>query len=250
MSSRSAALDRKKFDELYDSSVIGAGFFESDDYYRLERERYWRSLQFFTRLSLPSPARILEVGGGQLAVLCKHLFGDDCTVGDISNRFSAPLDRQGIPLIECNLLSTDFPEAREQYDALVLLEVIEHLPLPPYVVFERAKSFLKPGGLIFITTPNLFRLRNLMRMIAGVEFLDRFMLPMPGHGLGHQLEYTAEHLQWQIEQAKLDLVFLEHDELGHVGHSPNARLARMLLKPLTARPRWRDELVAAARKPS
>lgn len=250
MSSRSASLDRKKFDQLYDSFVIGAGFFESDEYYRLERERYWRSLQFFTRLQLPSPAKILEVGGGQLAVMSKHLFGDDCTVGDISRRFSAPLDRQGIPLIECNLLSSEFPEAKEQFDVLVLLEVIEHLPLPPYVVFERAMSFLKPGGLIFLTTPNLFRLRNLVRMIAGVEFLDRFMLPTPGHGLGHQLEYSAEHLRWQMEQAKLDVILLEHDELGHVGHSPKARLARKLLSPLTARPRWRDELVAAAKKPN
>lgn len=248
MSGRSTALDRRKFDELYDSAVIGAGFFESDEYYRLERERYWRSLQFFARLPLPSPARILEVGGGQLAVMCKNLFGDDCTVGDISKRFSSPLDRQGIPLIECNLLSDDFPDAREQFDALALLEVIEHLPLPPYVVLDRVKKFLKPGGVIFITTPNLFRLRNLARMIAGVEFLDRFMLPMPGQGLGHQLEYSAEHLKWQIEQAKLELILLEHDELGHAGHSPKARLARKLLSPLTARPRWRDELVAAAKK--
>lgn len=248
MSSRSTALGRQRFDQLYDSAVIGGGFFESDDYYRLERERYWKSLQFFVRLPLPSPARILEIGGGQLAIMCKYLFGDECTVGDISKQFSAPLDRHGVPLIECNLLSNQFPEAKEQFDALVLLEVIEHLPLPPYVVFERAMSFLKPGGLIFLTTPNLFRLRNLARMIAGVEFLDRFMLPMPGQGLGHQLEYSAEHLRWQIEQAKLKVIFLEHNELGHVGHSPKARLARKLLAPLTVRPRWRDELVAAARK--
>ncbi|MDO8944621.1 MAG: hypothetical protein Q7U75_15670, partial [Desulfobacterales bacterium] len=78
-------------------------------------------------------------------------------------------------------------------------------------------------------------------------FLDRFMLPQPGQGLGHQLEYSANHLSWQIERAGMSRIFIEHDELGRVGHSPGARLARRLLAPLRLRPIWRDGLVAAAR---
>jgi len=248
MTRRLQLLDRKRFDELYDKAIIGAGFFESDDYYRLERERYWQSLAMFAKLPLKSAANILEIGGGQLAVLCTKLFGDNCVVGDISDEFRQPLDRQSVPLIACNLLASDFPDAREQYDAVVLLEVIEHLPVPPYVIFEKLKRFLAPGGLLFITTPNLFRLRNQVRMLLGREFLDRFMLPLPGQGLGHQLEYSAEHLRWQIEQASLEVTKLDHAELGHKGHSTSAQVGRMLLSPLTLIPRWRDELVAVARK--
>jgi len=239
---------RARFDEIYDARVIGGGFFESNDYYRRDRERYWRSLEFFCSLDIAASARILEIGGGQLALLLNELFGDDCTVGDISDRFAEPIVKQGIPFFTCNLMAEEFSLPRVRYDVVVLLEVIEHLPIPPYVIFERIKKhLLANGGILFLTTPNLFRLRNLIRMISGVEFLDRFQLPRPGHGLGHQLEYSANHLEWQFGEAGMELLMLKHDELGRVGHSAKARLGRALLRPLRLRPIWRDGIVAAAR---
>jgi SAM-dependent methyltransferase len=245
---RSVEGRRSDFEKIYDSSIIGAGFFESDDYYRFDRERYWRSLQIFCDLAVPRPARILEIGGGQMAVLCSKLFNDKCEVGDISDQFVAPLKKQAIPLVPYNLMSEARQTRDEEYDVVILLEVIEHVPLPAYVLFERIKRSLKPGGVLFLTTPNLFRMRNLVRMFLGIEFLDRFLLPRPGEGLGHQLEYSANHLGWQFERAEMKTIFIHHDELGRVGHSPKARFARALLAPLRLRPIWRDGLVAAAVK--
>lgn len=242
-------LSRSEFDRIYDSSIVGAGFFENDDYYRYDKERYWRSLQFLIALPLPRPAKILEIGGGQIAVLCTALFNDDCVVGDISDEFNAPLQRSKIPTIRCNLMDEEFEAAHGQFDAVVCLEVIEHLPVPPYVIFKKLQKFLRQNGVLFLTTPNLFRLRNFIRMFIGKEFLDRFMLPEPEQGLGHQLEYSADHLKWQIERSGLKVILLAHDELGRVGHSPGARMARWLLSPLTLRAIWRDGLVAAAQKP-
>jgi hypothetical protein len=40
------ASNRKQFDEIYDSNIIGRGVFESDGYYRRDKERYWRSFVF------------------------------------------------------------------------------------------------------------------------------------------------------------------------------------------------------------
>ena len=72
---------RSRFDEIYDSCIVGAGFAESDQYYKLEKERYWRSLRLLCGLDIATPARLLEIGGGQMAVLFKKLFDDDCVVG-------------------------------------------------------------------------------------------------------------------------------------------------------------------------
>ena len=239
---------RTRFDKIYDSYVIGAGFCESDEYYRLEKERYWRSVTLLRCLDFPVPAKILEIGGGQMALLCKLLFDDDCRVGDISQQYVAPLRNVGIEHVNFNLMD---PEAskkiKDQFDVIVLLEVIEHIPLPAHVIIERIKPLLKRNGLLFLTTPNLFRLRNLIRMALGIEFLDRFTIPQSGEGLGHQLEYTADHLRWQLVRAGMEIVTLSHDSLGRGGHSLRARYARKLLAPFNLRPIWRDGLVAAAR---
>ena len=239
---------RGRFDELYDSRIVGGGFFETDEYYRREKERYWRSLELLCGLGIAAPAKILEIGGGQLALLSKMLFGDDCTVADISQKYAAPFRSAGIELVTFNLMDPGASKINDEFDVIILLEVIEHIPLPAHVVIESIKPLLKRQGLLFMTTPNLFRMRNLIRMLLGVEFLDRFTVPQPGQGLGHQLEYSANHLQWQLERAGMKVVKLTHDSMGRTGHSLKARVARRLLAPFELRPIWRNALVAAARK--
>jgi SAM-dependent methyltransferase len=239
---------RFRFDETYDTFILGAGFVESDEYYRIERERYWRSLELLCQVNTATPAKILEIGGGQLALLCKKLFGDSATVVDLTPDYSSPLRKEGIRFLTHDLVSCEAITIGDEFDIVILLEVIEHIPLPAHVVIERIKPLLKPTGLLFLTTPNLFRIRNLIRMFTGTEFLDRFTIAEPGRGLGHQLEYSADHLQWQLQRAGMEIVMLKHDRLGRIGHSFKTRLGLSLLAPLRLRPIWQDALVAAARK--
>jgi SAM-dependent methyltransferase len=241
---------RSRFDEIYDSCIVGAGFAESDQYYKLDKERYWRSLQLLCQLDIATPARLLEIGGGQIAVLFKKLFDDDCVVADLSEQYVSPLRKEGLKFFKYSLLDPNYGNYEEDFDIVVLLEVIEHIPIPAHVVFQRIKRFMRPAGILFLTTPNLFRIRNLVRMFFGVEFLDHFDTPDSDRGLGHQLEYSADHLRWQLERADMQIIMLKYDELGRVGHSFKARLGRALSTPLQLRPLWRDGLVAAARKPS
>lgn len=238
---------RTQFDEIYDSCIVGGGFGESDDYYKYDKERYWRSLELLCQLDIATPARVLEIGGGQLALLCKKLFGDDCMVADISQNYATPLRKSDIELVTFNLMNPEASKIGGEFDIVILLEVIEHIPLPAYVVIDRIKPLLSSGGIMFLTTPNLFRIRNLIRMILGVEFLDRFMIPQPEQTLGHQLEYSADHLRWQLERAGMEVLMIRQDSLGRKGHSTKARLARKLVAPLELRPLWRDGLVAAGR---
>lgn len=241
-------IDRSKFDKCYDVNIIDKGFLEYSGYYEIERSRYWHTFQYLQNMNLSESAEILEVGGGQLAILAHHLLDHRAVVGDVSDEYSQPVLDAGIPLVVCNLLADDPPEFQGRFDVVALLEVIEHMPVPGYVILSKVATWLKPGGAILLTTPNLFRLRNLVRMAMGRDPFDRFMYPSPGQGLGHQLEYSAEHLRWQIEKAGLRVELLEHSQLGQSGHSRGARLARRLTAPLRLRSKWREELVAVIRK--
>src|SRR5215510_9221638 len=83
---RPSRATRSRFDEIYDSFIVGGGFAESDHYYKVDKERYWRSLELLCELDIPAPARLLEIGGGQMAILFKKLFDDDCAVADLSEQ--------------------------------------------------------------------------------------------------------------------------------------------------------------------
>jgi SAM-dependent methyltransferase len=249
VTARQSKLSRSAFNTAYDEFVRPGGFHELDSYYKLSRERYYLTLGYLADLDLPEPAKLLDVGGGQFAILASKLFGDHATVGDIGDAFRAPADAAGVTFTVCNLLDDDPPSFKAAFDVIVLAEVIEHLPVPPYLILRKIRSWLKPGGALLLTTPNLFRLRNIVRMIRGRDPFDTFMLPREGVSLGHQTEYSAQHLGWHIREAGFTLERMEHDQLGQAGFSWKARIARKLLSPLQARKAWREELVAIARNP-
>jgi cyclopropane fatty-acyl-phospholipid synthase-like methyltransferase len=249
-SSRRSRITPAAFDAAYDEFVRPGGFHELDNYYDISRDRYLLTLGYLADIDLPPNPKVLDVGGGQMAILAAKLLGVDATIGDISEEYRAPADKAGIGFAVCNLLDDDPPAFKGAFDLVVLAEVVEHLPMPPYLVLKKVRSWLKPGGALLVTTPNLFRLRNLARMVRGRDLFDRFMMPRDNVSLGHQTEYSAPHLGWHIREAGFTLERMEHDQLGATGFSLKARLARKLLAPLRLRKAWREELVAVGRNPA
>ena len=240
-------LNKASFDAAYQEYIIGSNFLEVPEYYHIDKERYWQTIKFIHDAGLHTSENIIEIGGGQIAILLTALFQSRCTVADISESFSQVFKKLEIPFHVGNL--TQDPVVADDvkpFDLIIMLEVIEHIPVPPYRTFEMLKPLLKPQGKIFLTTPNLFRLRNIIRMIIGRDIFDRFILPMPGVGLGHQMEYSKDHLSWQFDHAGFAVDWMVHDQLGQLGHTRRARFFRRLLSPLLLRKIWREELVALA----
>jgi SAM-dependent methyltransferase len=244
------AFDRAAFDEAYARLILGGNFFELDAYYRGNRSRYRRTFELLSSLPLPSPARLLEVGGGQMALLSRCLYGDQCTVGDVNEAFNSTLLEQGIQFLKCDLLRDDLP-FDEELDVVVLLEVVEHMPVPLHEILEKVARWIKPGGYLFCTTPNLYRLRNVVRLALGLRVFDFFFIPEESKSIGHPFEYYDAHLRFHIERAGFDVESIELKQLHgfESGATTLAQVGRFLSTPLLANPIWRDSLVAVAKKP-
>jgi SAM-dependent methyltransferase len=239
--------DARAFDTAYHDVVMAGSWQESTDYYPRYRSRYEAVLRVFARMSRDEPVDLLEIGGGQLAALATRMWKDRSTVGDLTDTCFPTLRAEGVDTFVCNLAKNDLP-AGASFDVILLSEVIEHLPVPGHIALRRLRGALRPGGFLVCTTPNLYRLRNVVFLALGRPIFDHFDEPGDA-GSGHVLEYSAEHLYWQFEQAGFTDIQLSLQEFAH---SPNRRSDRVLSwlgKPLLHLPRFRDNLLVTAVAP-
>lgn len=235
-------ISKKAFIETYDNLIVGRDFVEYEDYYRKSRTRFWKCFHKIDALGLPERSTVLDIGGGIMAVLLQRLLGFDAAVGDVNERSREDVMALGLNFEIIDLFS-DEPQTTAQYKLIVLQEVIEHIPQPPYLVFERIKCLLEEGGKLFLTTPNGYRFRNVIYMLVGKEILDKYRYPRPGEALGHQHEYTMPQMLWQAGRANMDVISSEYYEDGFKGASLKARIAHSLTTPIQAVPHLRSGIM-------
>lgn len=91
-----------------------------------------------------------------------------------------------------NIEEEQFPFSDGEFEVVLFCEIIEHLLMNPVAVLKEIKRVLKPNGTLILTTPNVSRLENVARMIAGVNIYD----PYSGYGAygRHNREYNKHEL--------------------------------------------------------
>lgn len=237
------------FDEAYDRVVQGRDFVEYRDYYAQARSRYRQTADLIGRLGLPRGARHLDIGGGQMALLTREMHGFRPTVGDVVATSEQDIAGQGVAFHRLNLMDDSY-DASRTFDLITLCEVIEHIPVPPYITFRKLAPLIAPGGWLVLTTPNGFRIRNVLRMLANREVLDIYRYPEGDEGLGHQHEYTVRQMDWQLRKAGFEPHTLTTYVSGWKGASAGARLAHLATAPFNLFPHLRDGILVAARAPT
>lgn len=155
------------------------------------------------------PTSILEVGcsGGHLLVDMQRelpqasLVGGDYTIGTL-NVLGKKIS--GIPLIRFDLTKCPLPS--ESFDAVVLLNVLEHIEDDAAGLFHIAR-ILKPGGSVVIEVP------------SGPELFDDY-----DRQLQHFRRYTLDGMCSVVENAGLEIE--KRNYLGALIY-PAFRIAKM-----------------------
>lgn len=102
---------------------------------------------------------------------------------------------EGISFQQHDIIEPLDESLRNQFDAVVSIEVIEHLLLPRKLV-KNAISALKPGGLLILTTPYHGYLKNLALALSG-KFDDHWH---PLRDYGHIKFFSHSTIQELISE--------------------------------------------------
>ena len=234
------------FDVLYERFVCRDEMqFGGRSFYLRYRSRYKQCIQRFAALAPAHPVDVLDVGGGQLALMAAKLWNDRGVVADLPGEHLTYMANHGLETFHWNVCKSDAPFA-DKFDFVFFSEVIEHLPIPGYLALERLRKVLRPGGAMICTTPNLYRLRNVVYMAIGLQIFDYFRYPDDETSLSHVLEYSRDHLAWQFKKAGFTDYRVEYSQMHHSPTNPLFRPLAWLGYPLHVVPPWHDNLVATA----
>lgn len=165
-------------------------------------------------------ARPLQLLGYQVTAVDRYR--------DSNGGYDAYLDRLrsiGVRIVETSHRNElDIIGQLGEFDAVISMAVIEHVPHTPREFLRMLVSHVRPGGILAIDTPNIARYWNRKRLAEGQSVHQpieiQFYADIPY--TGHHREYTADEVVWMLTQigcrdiaVKLfDYNVLQFDELS------------------------------------
>jgi SAM-dependent methyltransferase len=104
-----------------------------------------------------------------------------------------------------NIEEDSFPYEDSSFDVVLFCEMIEHLLMDPLAALREIRRVLRPEGVLILTTPNVARLENVLRMVHGTNMYD----PYSGYGPygRHNREYTRHELHRLLDFAGFEVEF-------------------------------------------
>ncbi len=183
----------------------GAPKTELENYWRQD----WRRFVYTYGLVRELAGSCLELGANPYftTTLLKYFSGLDLTLANYFGAHCDSLSSQELTAVnfetgererhvmqfhQFNTETAEFPFDSGSFDVVLFCEVLEHLQTDPVKVLREIKRVLRPSGNLVLTTPNVNRLENISRMLAGQNIYD----PYSGYGPygRHNREYNKHDL--------------------------------------------------------
>ena len=188
-------------------------------YFDFHRKRFQRFDQFLDKIDTADAKnfRVLEIGSHylhtSLLIASRGFRVDAMDVGEFWNLdfVRSRGEKFGLtPVIENNLSRMEmFKKIENEYDLVVFTEIMEHITFNPIQFWKALYRILKPGGLIYISTPNAFALPNYIRNLKNTLLLKSIGITVDeilakvtyGH---HWKEYSPKEIRTYFSQLSPD----------------------------------------------
>lgn len=100
----------RDFDSLYERFICQDEMqFGGRAFYVRYRSRYKECIQRFAALAPPHPVDVLDVGGGQLALMSTKLWNDHGVVADLPGPHLEYMAKHGLEAIHWNVCKSELP---------------------------------------------------------------------------------------------------------------------------------------------
>jgi len=163
-------MTRNQLQEFYDSQLEPQPNVDLIGTVRRPANRFEACVRWFP--SFFESGRILELGAGSSLVarslLVAGVQADTIVLGEYSperlRHIESTIDDGRLSV--CALDAEDLPPELGQFDAILMVAVIEHL-VDPMTAMERIRRHLRPGGFVWINTPNIAKWTRRAKLLLG-----------------------------------------------------------------------------------
>lgn len=187
------------------------------NYFSNQKNRYYKIIEYILQIKAAEKNKLLDVGTHMLhfSTVAKELsydvYGSDIEqfVNDDINKLR--IQHYGLrePKI-CQLENYFIPFDNNSFDIIVFAETIEHLNFNPLPILKEFYRLLKHDGILVISTPNVLRIGNRIKLLFGKTIYTSIEEHCYGDPVGiHRKEYSSTELEKLLAWAKFTLVLSE-----------------------------------------
>ena len=181
---------------------------------------------------------LLEVGGfPYFFSMCLSRSGWALQIFDLDpSRAEGRWRGHDLPVARCDIEREQWPCGQASITTVVMAAVFEHLRMDPLHALSEARRVLTPNGILYLTTPNFYRVGNILRIVTGKgpannPVAEYRKLHTVGH-MGHVREYCAAELRACLSASGFGKIEISYRNVGHSPHGALVDLTYACLRPM------------------
>lgn len=169
----------------------------SKDAFKGHKNRYKSDLMIINKYF--SGGEVLDIGSSPYHLLfCLKKLGISAQGIDIDPNILKKFQlKNQLKVSKCDIEAQKLPFKDNQFAFIIFNETFEHLRLNPLLALREIRRVLKKGGILILTTPNLYALHKIIMFNLGMSFNNAYFefkkIDSTGY-MGHIREYSNKEI--------------------------------------------------------